>query len=129
MARDFVDIALIELDGKELTTVRSFSPKAPDPSNPVKTMNRRRRPLGFTHGVPDFSADLEVAIPKGAPEVDWRELKRTKQKFLLTWEEAEGGRRRSLVDCEVSDCSPTFDEGGEVRMSVSVVALDERSEG
>jgi len=128
MARTIVDIALIEYNGTPLTTVRSFSPKGSDPSAPVKTMNRRRRPIGYTRGVPEHSADLEVVIPVGTPEVDWRELKRAGTTFLLTWTEAEAGKRRSLVDCRVNDCSPSFDEGGEVKMTVSVVALDERAE-
>jgi hypothetical protein len=128
MARNIVDIALVEFNGIPLTTVRSWAPKSPNPSAPVKTMNSKRRAIGYTRGVPDFSGDLDVVIPVGTPEVDWREYKRLGTTFLFSWTEASGGKRRSFIDCRVNECSPTFDEGGETKISVSIVALDERAE-
>lgn len=128
MAREIVDISLLELDGQELETVRSFSITKADPKTPVKTMRRKRRALGYQRGVPDYSADLEVVLLAGDPEVDWDALQKSGQRFLIAYERGIDGQRRNLVDCIVDEITEPYDEGGETRVTVRVLALDERPE-
>lgn len=132
MGREIVDIALIELTdsegSRELETVVSMSLTKNDPKTPVKVMRRKRRALGFTRGVADFGADLEVVYPVGEPEVDWNRKRETGEKFLLTYEMNEGGKRRSLIDCVVGDMTEPFTENGETKVTVKVMALDDRAE-
>lgn len=133
MARDIVEIALVEIasasqGSKELETVVGMTPNSTDPAAPVKTMTRKRRAIGYQSGVPDFSFDLEVVIPMGTPEVDWWHLQRTREKFLLMWEENEGGKRWSAIDCIVTDISKPFSERGETKATVKILALDVKPE-
>lgn len=133
MARDVVDIALVEINApsvgsKELSTVVSFNVSKTDPKTAVKTMNRRRRAIGFTRGVPDFSVDMEVILLAGEPEVDWDDLQQKGEVFSMTYERGEDGQRRTLVDCTVGDISEPYSEGGETKQSVKLLALDERAE-
>jgi hypothetical protein len=90
-------------------------------------MNRSRRAIGFTRGIAKFTADAEVVVLQGKPDVDWRALKETGELFLITYEE-EGGNRFSLVDCTVDEISTPYTKDGEVRRSVKMMALDHRSE-
>lgn len=127
-----VDIALCEIadsDGsRELETIRELSVDDDDPSTPVKTMNRGRRSIGYTAGVPDFKFTLTVAELVGAPEVDWQRKMRTKEQFLFTYEEGDtaGARRFSFAECRVTKVSKPFKMDGEMFKTVDCVALDHR---
>lgn len=132
MALDQVDIALTEISysggSKELQTVKELSLDIKDPKMPVKTMNRRRRAIGRTRGIPEFEYTLTVAQLKGTPEVDWVGLQSSGEEFLFVYEEAVDGRRYSLVSCTVDDVSKPFKESGETYFSVKCTALDHRLE-
>lgn len=133
MAREIVDIALVEITStsqgnKELETIVSMTIAVNDPTAMVKTMRRKRRGLGYQHGVPEFNIDIEAVLEAGTPEVDWRALQKSKEKFLLTYEENDGGKRNSLIDCVVVDVSKPFTEAGETRLSIKIMALDEKPE-
>jgi len=133
MSQKIVDIALVEITSasqgnKELDTVVSMTVNAPDPKTPVKVMRRKRRAIGYMRGVPEFSVDLEVVLLEGDPEVDWDYLKRSGEEFLITYEENEGGKRYSLIDCVVNDFTKPFAESGETKASVKITALDQKPE-
>jgi hypothetical protein len=128
MGRKIVDIAVVELNGQELQTVRSLSVNKADPKTAVKVMRRLRRALGFTRGVPDYTASLEVVLLHGDLEVDWDALQKSGEEFTITYERGIDGKRRSLIDCVVGDITEPYDEGGETRVSVSLVFLDERDD-
>jgi hypothetical protein len=112
---------------KELDTVTSMTVSESDPKAEVETMNRKRVPIGYTRGVQKTSADMEVVVPQGAPDVDWRGLKVRGELFLLTYEE-EGGNRFSLVDAVVDEISTPYTKDGETRRSVKLKALEHRPE-
>lgn len=128
MGRKIVDIAVVELNGQELQTVRSLQISKSDAKTPVKTMRRKRRALGFTRGVPDYTATIEAVLLQGELEIDWDELQKSGEEFLLVYERGIDGKRRQLIDCVVSDVSEPYDEGGETRVSVTVNFLDEKGE-
>lgn len=132
MALDQVDIALTEISysggSKELQTVKELSIDVKDPKTPVMTMNRRRRAIGRTRGIPVFDYTLTVAQLKGSPEVDWLALQSSGEEFLFVYEEGDGGRRYSLVSSTVDDVSKPFKESGETFFSVKCTALDHRLE-
>ena len=128
MARDIVDIALIELDGTELQEIVSFDITETDPgAEVVTTMRRARRGLGFKQGVPTFEIDLEVKMVN-PPEIDWLALKQDRTLFLLAYEENDGGQRFSIEDCLVTEVSKGFNSDGEATQSVKILALDHRKD-
>ena len=131
MPAEFVDIALPFISSPTLGTfpledVVSLDVTYTHDSKPVKTMNRRRRSRGFQTNTPEYAADMEVAVQKANPEVDWIELQQSKETFLIGWREGAGGVRRQLVDCQVADVSDSYSEEGEMRRRVSLMALDFR---
>lgn len=128
MGRKIVDIAVVELNGTELQTVRSLSISKSDAKTAVKTMRRKRRALGFTRGVPDYSATVEAVLPMGDLEVDWDALQKSGEEFTLTYERGIDGKRRSLIDCIVSEITEPYDEGGETRVSITLAFLDEQGD-
>jgi len=131
MSLGIVDRALPQITysggNKELETVVSVTVNETDEKTPVETMNRAREPIGYTRGVKKTDLDLEVAILQGEPDVDWRRLKDTGEKFLFSWEE-EGGNRLSARDCVVDSLSTPYTKDGEVRRSVKLKALGIREE-
>ena len=131
MPADFVDIALPFFSSGTLGTfpledVVSIDASYTHDSKPVKTMNRRRRSRGFQTNTPEYSFDMEVAVQKGTPEVDWIDLQQSKEFFLMGWREGEGGVRRQAVDCQVADVGDAYSEEGEMRRRVTIMSLDFR---
>ena len=131
MPTQFVDIALPTISSttigtKALKDVVSIDVSMTHSSNPVKTMNKRRRARGFQTNTPDYSADMEVAVQLASPEVDWIELQQSKEIFTIFYREGANGVRRQLVDCQVADVSDAYSEEGEMRRRVTVMALDFR---
>lgn len=132
MALDQVDIALPEIaysgGRKELVTIKEISVEIKDPKTPVMTMNRKRRAIGRTRGVPTHDVSLTVAQLKGTPEVDWLALLSSGEEFQFNYEEGDGGRRYSLDAVTVDEVSKPFKESGETFFSVKCTALDHRLE-
>ena len=124
MAREVVSQTLPELDGRQMWTVDKVTLKRTFKKTPVNTMNPKGRAIGFFRAIPEFSADLEVVYEAANPEVDWKKLQREHTSFLLTC--PQGGKRTSLVDCEVEEVSEPFDSNGETKIAVTIKALDER---
>lgn len=130
MAEEYVDIALCRLREKDGTTydlqdVVDFKPTVTKEKKPVATMNRRRTARGYTSGTKMIKWEMTVALRKGTPEYDWRAACAKDRIFDLIIEEGDGGARRTFIDCTVNECSPSFQEGGETRMTISGEALDE----
>lgn len=124
MARSVVDIALIELNGKELYSVVSMDIQMTDPgAEPVVTMRRRRRAIGYKSGVPTFEIDVEAKL-MSPPEVDWNGLWRSGKLSLIAYEENEDGERYHLVDCRVTEVSKSFNADGEATQKIKILALD-----
>lgn len=131
MAIEQVDIALPEISytggSKELKSVKEIEVDSKDPKTPVKVMVRDRRPIGYTRGVPEFTAKLTVAQFK-EPEVDWFGLMLSGEKFLITYEEGDGGHRYSLVDAIVNGVNKPFKEDGQIMFTVDLAFLNHRLE-
>jgi hypothetical protein len=128
MGRQLVGNCIVELNGQELETARGLTVSKTDPKTPVKTMRSKRAALGYTRGVPDFTATLEVAQLFGTPEVDWDELQKSAEEFLIVYEKGVDGQRRHLIDCVVDDISEPYTAEGESRISITIKALDEKPE-
>lgn len=132
MAENYIDIALLRVRRSDGTTIDledvvSFKPTVTKEKKAVATMNRRRIAKGYTAGTKAVSWEITTAVRKGTPEVDWRALSASDEVFDLIVEESAGGARRTFVDCTVNECSPDFNEGGETRMTVTGLALDEEA--
>lgn len=128
MAETFVDMALVEVDGVETRTIKSISIDTNDAKAPVKTMNAKRRALGVTHGVPDFTAKISAAIQAANPEVDWYAWLRNKEARLIVIDLNGDGKRVSLVDVFLNSISEKHDEGGESMLDIDCVFLDRQED-
>ncbi len=127
MSRDVVDVAFVEIDGQELQTVRSFTPSSSDPKAPVNTMNRRRRAIGRTRGVPTFSITMEVA-ELVSPEYDWDQWLESGDERTVAYEKTDGGERFQFLDVCLDEISEPYTEAGESRVSLTLSALDKKAE-
>lgn len=129
MAREIVDIALVEIDvpqgpNLELNEMSELTIGDTDPgAAPVKAMRRARRSIGFKRGVPEFEIGLEI-MPVNPPEVDYRALKAAGTIFQIYYEENDGGQRFQIQDCLVSSVEKTRNAEGEATNSVTILALD-----
>jgi hypothetical protein len=124
MAITFVDMAVVEIDGVLMRTIKSISIDSSDPKAAVKTMNPSRRALGVTHGVAEFSVKITAAMEAGDPEVDWMNWMLSKQSRLLVFDLNGDGKRISLVDLFINSVSEKHDEGGESSFDIDAIALD-----
>ncbi|MGE0547616.1 MAG: hypothetical protein AB7O24_04260 [Kofleriaceae bacterium] len=66
---------------------------------------------------------LEVYRESPNPEVDWRRLKRTKERFSLTTQDDNGGLREQYQGVRVSTVKKKLDDQGENMDTVELVAL------
>jgi len=124
---NFVDIHHVEIGGQSIETVKSFAPDVNDPKAPVKTMNRARRPLGFTRGVPEFPVKISAVIPL-VPEVDWQGWCLRGEEKTITFERGDNGTRVTLSRVAINSVNEKADEGGEAMYDIDAVALDYREE-
>jgi hypothetical protein len=130
MANEYVDIALLRVIRKsggkiDCEDIVDFKPTVTTEKKVVNTMNRKRIARGYTASTTAITWEITVPLRKEKPEFDWRRAARENEVFDLVVEEADGGRRRTYVDCVANECSPEFQEAGETRMTVSGLALDE----
>lgn len=116
-----VSMAYCKLNGKELETVEKISYDLPDVSTARKTMNRDGEPIDFTHGVAEYSFDLEAAIQDSNPEVDWIDLWQNKTKFSFV--HSEGDVLFLWRNVIVAQVGASFDTGGESRRTIKCKAL------
>jgi hypothetical protein len=130
MATQYVDVALIEIEGPFLGAVTlrdivSLSIGDNTPRKKVKTMTRRKVPRGYRMGTKEVTAELtsEIAI---SPEIDWYGIKDRDEEFTITYERAEDGIRRQLVDCIIEELSEEHNEDGESQLKISLQVLDHR---
>lgn len=128
MAEVFTDIAVVEIDARQVRTVKSISIETRDTKTPVKTMNAERRALGVTRGVPDFSGKFSAVIQPVDPEIDWFGWMLRKEARLVVWDLNGDGDRRSLVDVYINSVSEKHDEGGESMYDIDFVALDRKED-
>lgn len=133
MATEYVDISLLRVireDGTrtDLEDVVDFKPTVTKEKKVVATMNRRRIARGYTSTTKAITWEMTVPIRKGSPEFDWRRASAEDWVLQFVVEEGDGGRRRTLVDCVVNECSLEYQEAGETRMTISGLALDEEWE-
>lgn len=131
-ARDVVDIALLEVaiaaGNVELEEVESFTIGDTDAgAETVKTMRRNRTAIGFKSGVSEFEITVEV-MPVVGQEVDWFELKTSKEIFKMFYEENDGGQRFVVADCRVTEISKSFNADGEATLSITILALSHKKE-
>jgi hypothetical protein len=130
MSLPVVDLAPVTMTysggAKELRTVVEVTVDIKDPKAPVKTMNRARRSIGFTRGVPEIDLTLSVVDLVGNPEVDWTAILMSGEEFMFTYETGIGGKRQTVSPCVISEISKPFKEDGIVRYSVKMIGIDHR---
>lgn len=131
MARNLADIALVEITTKDggnkvLTTVISINVNKADPKTPAVTMNAKRRAIGTKRGVPTFTADLEVEMEVGTPEVDWDKLRDDDEKFSIVYQKGKGGLRFAMIDAWVDEVGDSYSQDGQTKCSVKLGMLDHK---
>ncbi len=86
----------------------------------VKTMNRKRRPLGTAAGVEDHELRVSVAIPKSG-EPNWRAMQDAK----ITIEPVDGGgERESWTGVALIEMGSKYQLEGEATRDLTLSALD-----
>jgi hypothetical protein len=123
MAETFVDIALVEVDGREMRTIKSLSVTPQRPKSPVNTMNRLGVAIGVTQGIASFGVKITAAIQAANPEIDWHDWALNKKAKLVSYEMNDGGRRVSLIDVFINSVDEKYDENGEAVYDIDGFAL------
>lgn len=126
MARGIVDHSIVDIDGQELQCISEFSIQKTYPRAAVKTMNRRRRPIGYTGGVPEYTGSMKSAFLQGALEFDFDSAVRNGTTHTVTYERARDGQRMQLVDVMFKSVSEGYSESGEMMADIEFEALDEQ---
>jgi hypothetical protein len=124
MAETFVDIAIVEIDGVLVRTVKSLTVDPSQTKNPVKTMTPERRARGATRGVADFGVKFTAAVQPTDPEIDWHAWMLNHESRLVVYDLNGDGKRISLVDVFISSVSEKYDESGEASWDIDGFALD-----
>ncbi|MBN3968548.1 MULTISPECIES: phage tail protein [Pseudomonas] len=86
----------------------------------VKTMNRKKRPLGTASGVEDYDLRVSVAIPKSG-EPNWRAMLDAK----ITIEPVDGGGdRESWTGVSLIEMGSKYQLEGEATRDLTLAALN-----
>lgn len=86
----------------------------------VKTMNRKKRPLGTSAGVEDYDLRVSVAIPKSG-EPNWRAMLDAK----ITIEPVDGGGdRESWTGVSLIEMGSKYQLEGEATRDLTLAALN-----
>lgn len=78
---------------------------------------------GFRDTTGGGSITLEVYRESGTPEVNWRTLRKIKEKFSITIADEDGGIREQYQACRVAKVGRKGDDGGSNMDSVSIKFL------
>ena len=129
MSRKFVEVAYLQADGVELKDAVSFEiTSTRGNAEPVSTMNRTGRALGYKKGNVAYTWSLESRI-RDPRELDWLARHRAGTEFLIVYEEANGGERYQVTDALITEVGTSHGEDGESLDRISGVALDHFAEG
>jgi hypothetical protein len=127
MPFEFVDRAYVEIDGAEVSEIKSIDVTPTRDTKVIKTMTRRDRGRGFSKGVPHWELAFEVAIPK-AGEYDWRQAFKDGTELTVVVEESST-RRFRYEPCIITEVGSKYQgEGGDASRSIKMLALDESEE-
>lgn len=132
MSRFVEDVLILDYSGPqgnvELEQVESATVNRTKSKTRVKTMNRRRAALAFQTGTEEVEISLTVVPELVDPEVNWISAWKNDEEFLLVGERGLNGTRETYRDCQISSCNNTYNENGEARLEVSVMALTSREQ-
>lgn len=127
---DLVQKALVTIDAASgqflLEDVQEFSVEGPHGLTPVKTMNRLNRVRGHRGGPSEITASMTVPREL-VPEADLFALWRSREVFLLSFEEVGGtgeGARFQMPGTMIDNISRSYNAEGEATLEVSLVAQD-----
>lgn len=116
--REFVGSISLEVDGTEIE-VASVSPTESTGRRPVRTMNRLRTIAGFSRGIKTYELRVAAVIPIDGTPVDWGNIEGAK----LTLDPISGGKRVSYLDCFSTDVGEEYQEEGEARINITLMAV------
>jgi|SRR5215207_3701453 len=128
---EFVDVALLRIRRanrgvRDLLHPSTFKVTRTATSTAVKTMNRTREAVGYTHASREYTFELETPQPKAGLEVDWRQIWADKEVFDIIRELGDGGRRHTSRSCVVNEIEEGYNENGEATFRISGVCLSDR---
>jgi len=127
MAFEFVDRAYVEIDGAEVSEIKSIDVTPSRDTKVIKTMTRRNRGRGFSKGVPHWELSFEVAIPS-AGEFGWRQAFKDGTELTVVVEESST-RRFRYEPCVITEVGSKYEaEGGDASRSVKMLSIDEAEE-
>lgn len=116
---EYLGAVVLEVDGTEYE-VESVDVDHKTGRSLVKTMNRRRKPSGYSNGVEEWTLKISAPIPKeGGP--DWENIVGAK---LTIYPTSDGGERESFLDCVSLDDAYKYSVDGVAKVDVTLVAMD-----
>lgn len=89
----------------------------------VQTVATRRDGAGFKDKPGGGSITLEVLRWSPNLEVDWEQLKQSREKFTLTTQDEDGGVREQFQVCRVANVKGKVDDQGSNMDTVKIVFL------
>lgn len=122
---ELVDRAYIEVNGEVIDAI-SIDEKLSGNKEPVKVMNRRNRPIGHRHGVPEIPLTIEFPMDLDL-QSRFRRMMAANTRFTSTVEyQGENGTTTtcSYLDCEVYEVGVSSKEGDNTTITLEVQALD-----
>ena len=122
MAFAYVQRAFVSIDGQEIADIDKVTAQPQMDVKPVKTMNRRNRPRGFSSGQPHWELGLTVFVPV-AGEYDWEQAMLDGTELEVVVDE-DGVSRIIYSPARVSGVDSSYDTNGETKRDVKLVALD-----
>lgn len=121
---DLVDRAYLELDG-ETIDCDSIDWEINGNKNPRKAMNKKNRPIGHAHGVPDIKVSCSFAMDLDL-QTKFIKIQNNNDRFTVVVEcESQSGSSEtySFLDCEIYS-TKTSAKDGEVTIDLEIGALD-----
>jgi len=120
---DYVSRAYVDVDGTNAGVSEVSWNGAADGLEPVKTMNRQNRGVGYTNGAMMYTFSLTYPLAVKGEEVDFHRLMVDETEFAATIE-YEGGGTRVFTRCRVASVdTPSSNDSG-TDQAVECLALD-----
>lgn len=119
MADNYVGQIVLSINGADYE-IKSLDHTTKTGRTVVKTMNRKRRPLGTAAGVADHELRVSVAIPKSG-EPKWVAMMDAK----ITIEPVDGGgQRETWTGVALIEMGSKYQLDGEATRDLTLSALD-----
>lgn len=121
--KEYCGTIVMEVNGVEYEVV-SVDTTVKTGNKAVKTMNPKKRALGTSCGVKEFSLRLECAIPLDSSEPDWENMKNATITIYPAC--GTGGKREIYSGCTTEEVGGKYGVDKEAVREITMHALDKQ---